>query len=168
MNKIYQFKPYLLITQLLIIYYFLAFFSNNLNFHSTPLKQRALKKKRNKPIKAHPPPPPPPINTFFFTSFFFYQAIFEPSFTMIHMCIFPQYYSGSKSLNPVRRPPLCPSMHRSQWSIGQNMADTTFDTEYSKTYFEKDIIPVSIFGYSQDQNLSMIQTSIARQQQIGT
>lgn len=57
---------------------------------------------------------------------------------------FFQYYSGSKSLNPVRRPPLCPSMHRSQWSIGQNMADTTFDTEYSKTYFEKDIIPVSI------------------------
>lgn len=167
MNKIYQFKPYLLITQLLIIYYFLAFFSNNLNFHSTPLKQRALKKNpRNKPIKAHPPPPP--INTFFFHVFFFYQAIFEPSFTMIHMCIFPQYYSGSKSLNPVRRPPLCPSMHRSQWSIGQNMADTTFDTEYSKTYFEKDIIPVSIFGYSQDQNLSMIQTSIARQQQIGT
>lgn len=75
---------------------------------------------------------------------------------MIHMCIFPQYYSGSKSLNPVRRPPLCPSMHRSQWSIGQNMADTTFDTEYSKTYFEKDIIPVSIYYYSQDQNLSMI------------
>lgn len=54
-----------------------------------------------------------------------------------------QYYSGSKSLNPVRRPPLCPSMHRSQWSIGQNMADTTFDTEYSKTYFEKDIIPAN-------------------------
>ena len=55
-----------------------------------------------------------------------------------------QYYSGSKSLNPVRRPPLCPSMHRSQWSIGQNVQDTTFDTEYAKTYFEKDIIPVSI------------------------
>ncbi|XP_022319373.2 uncharacterized protein LOC111122103 isoform X3 [Crassostrea virginica] len=54
-----------------------------------------------------------------------------------------QYYSGSKSLNPVRRPPLCPSMHRSQWSIGQNMQDTTFDTEYAKTYFEKDIIPAN-------------------------
>ncbi|XP_048758490.2 uncharacterized protein LOC125668402 isoform X2 [Ostrea edulis] len=54
-----------------------------------------------------------------------------------------QYFSGSKSLNPVRRPPLCPSMHRSQWTIGHNMQDTTFDTEYSKTYFEKDIVPAN-------------------------
>lgn len=123
-----------------------------MNFHNTlplPPPKRTL----NKNQEEINPSKHPPIHT---VSVFLDQAIFEPFFPMIHMCIFFQYYSGSKSLNPVRRPPLCPSMHRSQWSIGQNMADTTFDTEYSKTYFEKDIIPVSIYYYSQNQNLSMI------------
>lgn len=117
-----------------------------MNFHSTPLPPK--KRTLNKNQEEINPSKHPPIHT---VSVFLDQAIFEPFFPWYICEFFFQYYSGSKSLNPVRRPPLCPSMHRSQWSIGQNMADTTFDTEYSKTYFEKDIIPVSIFGYSQDQ-----------------
>ncbi|XP_062598609.1 uncharacterized protein LOC134260043 isoform X1 [Saccostrea cucullata] len=67
-----------------------------------------------------------------------------------------QYYSGSKKLNPVRRPPLCPSMHRSQWTIGQNMQDTTFDTQYTKTYFEKDIIPLQRERFLNQQNANRL------------
>ncbi|XP_033755444.1 uncharacterized protein LOC117338268 isoform X1 [Pecten maximus] len=54
-----------------------------------------------------------------------------------------QYFGGSKSLNPVRRPPRCPSMHTSQWDIGQNQQDKYWDTHYKGTFHEKEIIPAT-------------------------
>ncbi|CAG2242464.1 unnamed protein product [Mytilus edulis] len=55
-----------------------------------------------------------------------------------------QYFSGSKSLNPVRRPPLCPSMHRSQIKMAHPSDDKRgWDTDYTGTYREKDIVPAN-------------------------
>ncbi|XP_050390595.1 uncharacterized protein LOC126809835 [Patella vulgata] len=59
-----------------------------------------------------------------------------------------QNFSGSKSLNPVRRPPKCPSMHKSQVVLGKanngmNSGDGDWNTSYTNTYFKKDIIPAN-------------------------
>lgn len=55
-----------------------------------------------------------------------------------------QYYSGSKSLNPVRRPPLCPSMHRSQIKMSHPTDEKPkWDTDYTGTYTEKNIVPAN-------------------------
>ncbi|CAC5378691.1 unnamed protein product [Mytilus coruscus] len=55
-----------------------------------------------------------------------------------------QYFSGSKSLNPVRRPPLCPSMHRSQIKMAHPSDEKRgWDTDYTGTYREKDIVPAN-------------------------
>ncbi|CAG2242466.1 unnamed protein product [Mytilus edulis] len=55
-----------------------------------------------------------------------------------------EYFSGSKSLNPVRRPPLCPSMHRSQIKMAHPSDDKRgWDTDYTGTYREKDIVPAN-------------------------
>lgn len=54
-----------------------------------------------------------------------------------------QYFTGSKSLNPVRRPPLCPSMHRSQIKMSHPADEKQgWNTDYTGTYIEKDIIPI--------------------------
>jgi hypothetical protein len=64
----------------------------------------------------------------------------------VNICIFIlQYFTGSKSLNPVRRPPLCPSMHRSQIKMSHPADETQgWNTDYTGTYIEKDIIPVGL------------------------
>ncbi|KAL3876580.1 hypothetical protein ACJMK2_034414 [Sinanodonta woodiana] len=55
-----------------------------------------------------------------------------------------QYFSGSKLLSPVRRPPLCPSMHVSQIRFGsKNEEDPKWNTNYTETYVEKEIIPAN-------------------------
>ncbi|KAL4240262.1 hypothetical protein ACF0H5_001056 [Mactra antiquata] len=53
-------------------------------------------------------------------------------------------FGGSKSLNPVRRPPLCPSMHRSQIKLGQpDEPSSEWNTHYTHTFAEKPIIPAN-------------------------
>ncbi|KAL5019171.1 hypothetical protein ScPMuIL_004893 [Solemya velum] len=54
-----------------------------------------------------------------------------------------QYHGGSKTLNPVRRPPACPSMHSSQIRLRRNFEKSVWDTSYRGTFFEKDIIPAN-------------------------
>lgn len=65
----------------------------------------------------------------------------------VNICItfILQYFTGSKSLNPVRRPPLCPSMHRSQIKMSHPADEKQgWNTDYTGTYIEKDIIPVGL------------------------
>ncbi|WAQ96568.1 hypothetical protein MAR_029258 [Mya arenaria] len=61
-------------------------------------------------------------------------------------------FGGSKTLNPVRRPPLCPSMHRSQVRLDhpEARADPQPDprgqnwhTHYAETFIEKPVIPAN-------------------------
>ena len=56
-----------------------------------------------------------------------------------------QNFGGSKSLNPSRRPPLCPSMHTSQIKLTRPASDGPADwnTHYTGAFVEKPIIPVS-------------------------
>lgn len=54
-----------------------------------------------------------------------------------------QHFGGSKILNPVRRPPLCPSMHTSQVKLSHLNDKTNWDSHYTGTFIEKDIIPAN-------------------------
>ena len=63
---------------------------------------------------------------------------------MLFFYIF-QNFGGSKSLNPVRRPPLCPSMHTSQIKLVHPRDENSeWNTHYANTFIEKPIIPVSL------------------------
>lgn len=53
------------------------------------------------------------------------------------------YFSGSDALEPVRRPPKCRSMHRSQFSFGKSEEPDHFTSDHMETYHEKDIIPAN-------------------------
>lgn len=52
-------------------------------------------------------------------------------------------FGGSKSLNPVRRPPLCPSMHKSQIKLEHPDGEQDWNTHYTHTFIEKPIIPAN-------------------------
>lgn len=53
-------------------------------------------------------------------------------------------FGGSKSLNPVRRPPLCPSMHKSQIKLEHpHEGASDWNTHYTHTFMEKPIIPAN-------------------------
>lgn len=56
-----------------------------------------------------------------------------------------QNFGGSKSLNPSRRPPLCPSMHKSQVKLTRPELDgpDEWNTHYNGTFIEKPIIPAN-------------------------
>lgn len=55
-----------------------------------------------------------------------------------------QNFGGSKSLNPARRPQLCPSMHTSQIKLGHPQDEAPgWDTHYTGTFIEKPIIPAN-------------------------
>lgn len=64
---------------------------------------------------------------------------------LILVSFFCQNHSGSKHLEPVQRPPLCPSMHRSQIKLGSNKEKDAFVSDHMATYHEKEIIPVKYF-----------------------
>ncbi|GFN98368.1 hypothetical protein PoB_002487400 [Plakobranchus ocellatus] len=55
------------------------------------------------------------------------------------------YFSGSDALDPVRRPPLCPSMHTSQIRFGSagEEGGSHFCSDHMMTYQPKDIIPAN-------------------------
>ncbi|XP_045213391.2 uncharacterized protein LOC123564121 [Mercenaria mercenaria] len=53
-------------------------------------------------------------------------------------------FGGSKGLNPVRRPPLCPSMHKSQIKLVHPEDESSArNTHYTHTFMEKPIIPAN-------------------------
>ncbi|RUS83687.1 hypothetical protein EGW08_008535 [Elysia chlorotica] len=65
----------------------------------------------------------------------------EPDFTTTSK----HYFSGSHDLDPVRRPPLCPSMHTSQIQFGSSREEggSHFCSDHMMTYQPKDIIPAN-------------------------
>ncbi|KAK3789589.1 hypothetical protein RRG08_016267 [Elysia crispata] len=65
----------------------------------------------------------------------------EPDFTTTSK----HYFSGSDDLDPVRRPPLCPSMHTSQIRFGSAREEggSHFCSDHMMTYQPKDIIPAN-------------------------
>ena len=78
--------------------------------------------------------------------------------TIIITTLFSQFHGGSKTLEPESRPPPSRSMHRSQFQFGRYGGYGTYPgypgheeenadvwkSDYTKTYFPKDIIPVSL------------------------
>ncbi|XP_041363162.1 uncharacterized protein LOC121378873 [Gigantopelta aegis] len=54
-----------------------------------------------------------------------------------------QYYGGSKTLQPVERPPMCPSLHLTQFHIGNPREPRDWQTNYCKNYPQKEIIPAN-------------------------
>lgn len=56
-----------------------------------------------------------------------------------------QYFSGSDELDPVRRPPLCPSMHTSQIRFGsaKDEGGSHFCSSHMVNFQPKDIIPAN-------------------------
>ena len=66
-----------------------------------------------------------------------------------------QNFGGSKSLNPSRRPPQCPSMHTSQIKLTRPLdGPEDWNTHYGGTFTEKPIIPVSLID-NEDNLLEM-------------
>ncbi|XP_005098209.1 uncharacterized protein LOC101852406 [Aplysia californica] len=53
------------------------------------------------------------------------------------------YFSGSDDLDPVRRPPLCPSMHTSQIKFGGQEEPHHFRSDHMATFHRKEIIPAN-------------------------
>lgn len=88
------------------------------------------------------------INTIPHKYMHYYIILISVIFVLtVNVCIIfiLQYFTGSKSLNPVRRPPLCPSMHRSQIKMSHPADEKQgWNTDYTGTYIEKDIIPVGL------------------------
>lgn len=74
------------------------------------------------------------------------MAIAKPPWTAneTYLTTSKKNFGGSKGLNPVRRPPLCPSMHKSQIKLAHpEDGESHRNTNYTHSFIEKPIIPAN-------------------------